>query len=74
MGDTWLTLRGDYPSPLLVSVGLKLPLIPGITVSGGLPYRGRDRVIPRWVYRRARRRTPVWVQLEATATAAWPAS
>jgi hypothetical protein len=39
------TLSADrYNTPALsVSLGLKVLLVPGLTVSLGLPYRGRDR-------------------------------
>lgn len=43
MGETTLTLRHHKHSTLAVSLGLKVSLIPGLTVSLGLPYRGRDR-------------------------------
>src|SRR5207249_9961013 len=43
MRDTGLTTRHCGPSEMTVSLGIKSSLIPGITVSGGLPFRGRDR-------------------------------
>jgi len=43
MRDTTLTLCQSSLSWHSVSFGLKVSLIPGLTVSLGLPYRGRDR-------------------------------
>ena len=43
MRETELSARDYGQSWLGVSFGIKVSLIPGITVSLGLPYRGRDR-------------------------------
>jgi hypothetical protein len=45
MRETALSAYRYMISLFAVSFGLKSTLIPGITVSVGLPYRGRDRVI-----------------------------
>ena len=43
MRETTLNQPHNKTSGLTVSSGLKGSLIPGLTVSLGLPYRGRDR-------------------------------
>src|SRR5262245_4308947 len=43
MRDTTQTLCQSSLSWHSISFGLKVSLIPGLTVSLGLPYRGRDR-------------------------------
>jgi hypothetical protein len=43
MRESGLTLHGYVTSCAVVSRGLKVSLTPGLTVSLGLPFRGRDR-------------------------------
>ena len=53
MREAPLSARDYRQSWLAVSLSIKVSLIPGITVSLGLPYRGERPVIPTVGYRRA---------------------
>jgi hypothetical protein len=43
MRETTLTPRHCEQRRIVVSLGLKVHVTPGLTVSLGLPFRGRDR-------------------------------